>query len=333
MLRRFIAAVTLGLVLPAPSPAQTFAPLVRASIKDSPRDGLGDAFSAAPFEGLLRQTASAEERAIQEFDVGALAGATIQSATLAGQVAVNNAFDNGLRTFAFSLYAGNGVADLSDFQISSQVVGSGQYAPPSQTSFAYSFDVTSALQSLISGGASFVGLKVDCTSEPNFPNILDGATSQLVVVASPCGNVATFCTAGTTSNGCLASMGASGSPAAHAGAGFVLSATSVEGQRQGLIFYGIDNSGFTPLPWGLSSSFLCVKPPTQRLPAGASGGTAGACDGLLSVDFNAFMAANPAALGGPFNGGEQVFAQAWFRDPPSPKSTSLSDALSFTVCP
>lgn len=330
---RILAAVALCAAFQTVAVAQTFAPVVRASIKDSPRDGVGDAFNANPFEGLLRQTSSTEDRAIQEFDLSALSGAAIQSATLSGQVAVNNAFDNGLRTFEFSLYAGNGVADLSDFQISSTVVGAGQYAPPAQSSFSYSIDVTGALSALLAGGATFVGLKVDCTSEPNFPNILDGTNSQLVVVAAACGNVATFCTPGTTSIGCLASMSATGAPDANAGSGFVIQANNVDGQRQGLIFYGVDNSGFSPLPWGLSSSFLCVKPPTQRLPVGTSGGTAGACDGVLSADFNSFMLANPSALGGPFLGGEQVYAQAWFRDPPSPKSTSLSDALSFVVCP
>lgn len=333
MLQRLITAFTSGLLLCAAASAQTFTPIVRASIKDSPRDGLGDAFTAAPFEGLLRQTSSAEERAIQEFDLSALAGAAIQSATLSGQVAVNNSFDNGLRTFEFSLYAGNGVAELSDFQISAVAVGTGQYAPPLQSSFSYSLDVTGALATLLAGGANFIGLKVDCTSEPSFPNILDDVNSQLVVVASSCGNVVSYCTPGTTAIGCLALMSATGSPDANAGSGFVIRASNLDGQRQGLIFYGVDNSGFAPLPWGLSSSFFCVKPPTQRLPVGTSGGTAGVCDGELSADFNSFMAANPSALGGPFQGGEQVYAQAWFRDPPSPKSTSLSDALSFVVCP
>ncbi|MBL8804095.1 MAG: hypothetical protein JNN27_18975, partial [Planctomycetes bacterium] len=50
-----------ALALAAPSVAQTFTPALSASIKDSPRDGLGDSFNVAPFLGLLRQTASVEE--------------------------------------------------------------------------------------------------------------------------------------------------------------------------------------------------------------------------------------------------------------------------------
>ena len=61
-------------------------------------------------------------------------------------------------------------------------------------------------------------------------------------------------------------------------------------------------------------------------------GSTGACDGALVLDWNAFIAANPTALGAPFAGGDSVDVQAWFRDPPSPKSTSLSNALTFVVC-
>jgi hypothetical protein len=329
-----LCSALVALALAAPSFAQTFTPALSASIKDSPRDGLGDSFNVAPFLGLLRQTASVEERAIQEFNVSSLAGATIQSATLSGRVSVNNAFDNGPRVFQFALYAGNGAADLSDFQIAATPVGVGQYAPPTQSSFNYSFDVTAALQALVSGGATFVGLKVDCTSEPNFPNVLDSGLSQLVVVAASCGSVTSYCTAGTTSLGCVGVMAATGAPDASAGAGFQVSALQLDAQRQGLFFYGLDNSGFTPLSWAAgSSSFFCVKSPTQRLPLQSSGGALNTCTGLFSVDFNTYLASNPTALGAPFTGGETVHIQAWFRDPPSPKSTSLTNALRFVVCP
>lgn len=116
--------------------------------------------------------------------------------------------------------------------------------------------------------------------------------------------------------------------------GFTISIAGVEGQKTGLVFYGINNSGFIPLPWATgSTSFLCVKPPTQRSLPQSSGGTAGACNGVLSIDWNAFITANPGALGTPFNGTETVFAQGWFRDPTAPKTTNLSNALRFAVAP
>jgi hypothetical protein len=38
-------------------------------------------------------------------------------------------------------------------------------------------------------------------------------------------------------------------------------------------------------------------------------------------------------LGAPFAAGDAVWSQAWFRDPPSPGTTSMSNALRFTVGP
>jgi hypothetical protein len=88
------------------------------------------------------------------------------------------------------------------------------------------------------------------------------------------------------------------------------------------------------VPWSASStSYLCVKAPTQRLGTQSSGGTSGACDGVLADDWNAYVASHPNALGQTFTGGETVWAQAWFRDPPAPKTTNLSDALVFQVGP
>jgi alpha-amylase len=138
-----------------------------------------------------------------------------------------------------------------------------------------------------------------------------------------------YCTAGTSSAGCAPSLGCSGTPSLAASSGFLLHASGVEGQRQGLLFYGI--AGRASAPWG--GGFLCVKSPTQRLGAQSSGGTSGACDGTLSGDWLAFRAARPDALGAPFLPGSRVQAQGWYRDPPAPKSTQLTRALEFTLAP
>jgi hypothetical protein len=148
-----------------------------------------------------------------------------------------------------------------------------------------------------------------------------------------CGSPTVYCTAGTSSFGCVPSISGSGVPSASSGSGFAIRVSGVEGGRHGLIFYGVDNSGFVPLPWGASASYLCVKAPLQRTGSQNSGGTALACDGALSLDWNEYVALNPGALGSPFVAGEHVFAQGWIRDPPSPKSTMLSDALEFVACP
>src|SRR5262249_39700881 len=127
-----------------------------------------------------------------------------------------------------------------------------------------------------------------------------------------CAGTTAYCTAGTTTHGCVPSISGTGTPSASAANGFTIAVANVEGQKQGALFYGINNSGFAPLPWGSSSSFLCVKQPNQRMGVQSSGGTVNACDGALSIDWNAFRATDPGALGNPFAAGQMVFAQGWF---------------------
>jgi hypothetical protein len=146
-------------------------------------------------------------------------------------------------------------------------------------------------------------------------------------------HVAAYCTAGTTSHGCVADISGSGTPSASATSGFTISVAHAEGQKQGILFYGLDNTSFTPTSWGTGSSYLCVKPPTQRCVSQNSGGAINTCNGSFSLDWNAFIAGHPGALGAPFSAGQHVLAQQWFRDPPSPKSTSMSNALDFLVQP
>ena len=141
-----------------------------------------------------------------------------------------------------------------------------------------------------------------------------------------------YCTAGTTSNGCVPAISASNQPSVSAANACVISVANVEGQKSGLVFYSV--AGALIQPWSATStSFLCVKTPTQRSLPQSSGGTAGACNGAFSLDWNAFQAANPGSLGNPWSPGDKVFAQAWFRDPPASKTTNLSDAVEMTYVP
>lgn len=141
-----------------------------------------------------------------------------------------------------------------------------------------------------------------------------------------------YCTAGTSSNGCVPSIGASGTPNLAANSGYTIGASGIEGQKQGLFFYGV--SGAAIAPWAPnSSSFLCVKTPTQRMSAQNSGGVAGQCNGVFAQDWLAFLSANPLSLGAPFVPGTPVNAQAWYRDPAAAKTTNLSNALEFVVVP
>ena len=141
-----------------------------------------------------------------------------------------------------------------------------------------------------------------------------------------------YCTSSSTTNNCTPAMAASGTPSAAAASGFTLTCNNVEGQKLGLIFYGI--AGQNNVSWGTgSTSFLCVKTPTQRMTSQNSGGTPGGCDGTISQDFLAFIAGNPGALGAPFSAGAVVDAQCWFRDPPAVKTTNLSNGIEWTMVP
>jgi len=148
-----------------------------------------------------------------------------------------------------------------------------------------------------------------------------------------CPSIGAYCTPGITSSGCTAMITASGTPSASAANGFTISVINAEPQRAGIIFYGINNVGFTPTQWGTGSSYLCVKAPQQRMGVLNTGGTIGNCDGAMSLDWNVYRATHPSALGAPFASGNVVYAQGWFRDPPAPKTTSLSNGLIFMLCP
>ena len=180
------------------------------------------------------------------------------------------------------------------------------------------------------GGEDWIELQYDRFWNDNY-NSNTGLSGYLVEFSNP---IVVYCTSGTSSSGCVPSISATGTPSISSSSGFTIRVDSVEGIKQGILFYGLNNPSFTPTPWGNGgTSFLCVKSPTQRMGVQSSGGTLFMCNGVLSADWNAFRAANPGALGSPFTTGEVLCAQAWFRDPPSPKTTLLSNAVRFALQP
>lgn len=184
--------------------------------------------------------------------------------------------------------------------------------------------VTDVVNGIPAGGS----LQISFTVGAGFASV----NGVQIVLLPPVPPPTTYCTAGTSTNGCVPSISATGIPSLAASSGFTINVTNVEGQRSGLVFYGI--SGASSAVWGSgSTSFLCVKAPTQRMTNQSSGGTNGLCDGLLSQDWRAWTFARPAALGQPFAAGNVVHAQAWYRDPSAVKTTNLSNGLKFTVAP
>jgi len=144
--------------------------------------------------------------------------------------------------------------------------------------------------------------------------------------------VFTYCTAGTTTNGCNASINAFGTPSASATSGFVILGSGIEGQKQTLLYYGVNGPSAQSWYFG-STSFKCVRQPVQRVSPQSSGGTANTCSGTYSLDLSNYLASNATAIGNPLFAGEVFNAQLWFRDPPAPSTSNLSNAVQFTLAP
>ena len=141
--------------------------------------------------------------------------------------------------------------------------------------------------------------------------------------------VVTYCTAGTSASGCQASISSTGRASASAPSGFQLTVSGVEGNKNGLFFFG--TGGRQANPWGSGTSYQCVVPPVKRAGLLTGTGTSGACDGSFAQDLNALWSSAPAKNPG---AGATVQAQLWYRDPlnTSNQQTSLSNAIEFGVC-
>jgi len=139
------------------------------------------------------------------------------------------------------------------------------------------------------------------------------------------GNPAIYCTAKVNSAGCTPAIVATGTPSASAGSGFVLTTTNELDDKLGLYFYSKTGANNAPFQGGT----LCGTAPLVRTPVQNSGGTS-PCGGAYTMDFNTYVASgtDPALVAG-----QQVWVQTWSRDPASPSTTNLSDAITFTICP
>ncbi|MBL8803908.1 MAG: hypothetical protein JNN27_18030 [Planctomycetes bacterium] len=147
------------------------------------------------------------------------------------------------------------------------------------------------------------------------------------IPAGACGtnNVTLYCTAKTSSSGCVPTLSTLGGPSASAGSGFTIYGSQVESAKAGLFFYGTSGPASAPFQGG----FLCVQPPSTRTPIQNSGGAA-ACSGVFAFDFNAWAASgvDPALVSG-----AAVHGQFWYRDGQHPiAGTGFSAGIAFTLC-
>ena len=148
-----------------------------------------------------------------------------------------------------------------------------------------------------------------------------------------CSDALSYCTAGTSASGCQALLSATGVPSASALSGFVVSAATVEGAKDGMLIYG--TNGRQANTWGNGSSLVCVMGPRLRGGLLFGSGTQGACDGSFAQDLNArWCSTCPKPAHNP-GAGAVMQAQLWYRDPQntSNQTSSLSDAIEFVFSP
>lgn len=136
-----------------------------------------------------------------------------------------------------------------------------------------------------------------------------------------------YCTAKTNSAGCTPQIGSSGSASLGGLDDFVVTASNVLNQRQGLLLWG-----FTPTAVPFGGGTRCVAAPSRRMPQQNSGGSASGvdCSGVYAQPLSdAYMASQS------FSVGALVYFQYWSRDSgfAPPNSIGLSDALRVRVCP
>jgi cyanophycinase len=136
-----------------------------------------------------------------------------------------------------------------------------------------------------------------------------------------------YCAAKQNSQGCLPRIQSTGFASAAGPGSLWIGASQVINGKSGLLFYGFGPDG---LPF--QGGTLCVQQPLTRTAVQVSGGNPPPddCSGSFNMDFNSEIqsGSNPALIAG-----ARVCAQYWYRDPASPSTTGLSDAMYFDVGP
>lgn len=140
----------------------------------------------------------------------------------------------------------------------------------------------------------------------------------------------TYCTGKVNSQGCLSQISFLGYPSVNASGGFLVRASNLLNNVNGLLFWGTSGAASTPFQGG----FLCVASPVTRTSLSNSGGSRPPvqdCTGVLEFDFNTYLDQGGAPP--ELQAGVDVWCQYWSRDPqlPPPDNTNLTDALQFRI--
>jgi len=174
------------------------------------------------------------------------------------------------------------------------------------------------------------GMFVKVTGGNGDPNSLDQEYNVMLYVGNiddtePPSGPQPYCTAKTSSAGCIASVTTnmpSVQPTSGAGDYSVI-ANGVQGFKPGIMFFGVNGPAAIPFSGGT----LCMNPPLGRAPIQLSNGTGPAtCDGMFTQNVND-GSVSPNLDQGP---GTSNWCQFWNRDPDNGAGvlgTQLSNAI------
>jgi hypothetical protein len=135
-----------------------------------------------------------------------------------------------------------------------------------------------------------------------------------------------YCITNPSFAGCSAQMNGSGLPSLSVPSGYSLTATQLDANQNGILFFGVTGGAQTPF----SNALLCVNPPLYRLDVQNSGGGSG-CSG--SFGYTLLDLVNHPVGGPLIQVNQQIRVQAWYRDPSSAPATGVSNAWKFAASP
>lgn len=145
------------------------------------------------------------------------------------------------------------------------------------------------------------------------------------------GNGSGFCPPKLNSCGSLPIISASGVPSVTATSGYSISANNMAAGAVALLVYTDQGRSQTPLLGGT----LCLTTIRRAVPVIDSIGSPGNCDGVVTMDMNAYAS---GAMGGSPAGfltvpGTTVDCQYWARDANNSFGALLTGSVTYTICP
>jgi hypothetical protein len=218
---------------------------------------------------------------------------------------------SGLNTVGYICYSGDGGGFLSEFAAYHGAWYQGLNADPADPEWC------------VAGGHVHVGGMLDWpTAEEAAKVTLRAEIGYLdSVLQTPCAKPTTYCTAKTSSLGCVPAIEAVGFPSLSGGS-FQVRATQLHGGVPGIMIW---SHGQASIPF--QNGTMCLAAPITRTD-GQSTSAGPSCTGTLGFIFGPAYQQTQS-----FAAGQNMFAQFWTRDVGDPFGSSLSNALAFIWCP